>query len=77
MITYPEWRAKYVERNENGLYVNYNAQGLSHPKDAITVSEASGCVTRIESSVLGARVLLRVMTLVLRLQIRSASQRVI
>lgn len=56
MITYPEWRAKYVERYENGLYVNYNAQGLSHPKDAITVSEASGCVTRIDSSVLGARV---------------------
>ncbi|DBA92104.1 TPA: hypothetical protein ACH3X1_015830 [Trebouxia sp. C0004] len=42
MITYAEWRAKYVASDENGLYVNYNAQGLSHPKDAITVSEASG-----------------------------------
>ena len=42
MITYAEWRAKYVATDENGLYVNYNAQGLSHPKDAITVSEASG-----------------------------------
>ena len=44
MITYASWRDKYVEKDEHGLYVNYNAQGLSHPKDAITVSEASGYV---------------------------------
>ena len=42
MITYAEWRSKYVASDENGLYVSYNAQGLSQPKDAITVSEASG-----------------------------------
>lgn len=42
MITYDEWRAKYVARDKHGLYVNYNAQGHSQPKDAVTVSEASG-----------------------------------
>ena len=42
MITYTEWREKYAAPDENGLYINYNAQGLSQPKDAITVSEASG-----------------------------------
>ena len=43
MITHAVWREKYVESDEHGLFANYNAQGLSHPKDAITVSEASGC----------------------------------
>lgn len=42
MITYAQWREKYVASDKNGLYVNYNANGLSHPIDAITVSEASG-----------------------------------
>ena len=42
MITYDEWREKYVARDELGLYVYYNAQGHSQPKDAVTVSEASG-----------------------------------
>ena len=42
MITYQEWKDKYVSSNEHGLYVNYNAQGHSQPADAVTVSEASG-----------------------------------
>lgn len=42
MLTYKEWRDKYVASDEHGLYVNYNAQGHSQPKDAVTVSEASG-----------------------------------
>ena len=44
MITYNQWHKKYV-RNDPGsdlLYVNYNAGGESHPKDAVTVSEAIG-----------------------------------
>ena len=44
MITYKQWYKKYV-RNDPGsdlLYVNYNAGGESHPKDAVTVSEAIG-----------------------------------
>ena len=42
MITYQQWKDKYVTANEHGLYVNYNAQGHSQPADAVTVSEASG-----------------------------------
>ena len=42
MLTYQQWRDKYVEENNDGLYVNYNSAGLSSPQDAITVSEASG-----------------------------------
>ena len=42
MLDYQAWRGKYVIANEQGLYVNYNAQGYSQPKDAVTVSEASG-----------------------------------
>lgn len=42
MITYNDWKDKYVASNEQGLYINYNAQGQSQPIDAVTVSEASG-----------------------------------
>lgn len=42
MLTYQEWKEKYVTSNEQGLYVSYNAQGHSQPTDAVTVSEASG-----------------------------------
>lgn len=42
MLTYREWKEKYVTSNEQGLYVSYNAQGHSQPADAVTVSEASG-----------------------------------
>lgn len=42
MITYQEWKKKYVTSHEQGLYVSYNAQGHSQPADAVTVSEASG-----------------------------------
>ena len=42
MLTYKEWKDKYVASIEPGLYINYNAQGHSQPIDAVTVSEASG-----------------------------------
>lgn len=42
MLTYEQWRDKYVVHCLIGLYVNYNSAGESSPKDAITVSEASG-----------------------------------
>ena len=42
MITYHEWRKRYVRPYENGLYVAYNVDGELEPADAVTVSEASG-----------------------------------
>lgn len=42
MLTYQQWRDKYVVEYHGGLYVNYNADGLCAPQDAVTVSEASG-----------------------------------
>ena len=42
MMTYTEWRKKYVRQWEGKLYVAYNEDGASHPKEAITVSEATG-----------------------------------
>lgn len=42
MITYEDWRQRYVRPYEAGLYVAYNLDGDMAPKDAATVSEASG-----------------------------------
>ena len=42
MITYKEWRKRYVRPYEDGLYVAYNVDGKLEPADAVTVSEASG-----------------------------------
>ncbi|KAK9804689.1 hypothetical protein WJX72_000078 [[Myrmecia] bisecta] len=42
MITYDAWRKKYIRQHEGMLYVAYNADGVSSPKDAVTVSEAIG-----------------------------------
>lgn len=42
MITYEDWRQRYVRPYEAGLYVAYNVDGDMAPEDAVTVSEASG-----------------------------------
>ena len=42
MITYEDWRHRYVKPYRGGLYVAYNADGDFTPFDAVTVSEASG-----------------------------------
>lgn len=42
MLTYREWRKKYVRHWEGRLYVAYNDDGSSSPKEAVTVSEAIG-----------------------------------
>jgi hypothetical protein len=42
MITYEDWRQRYVRPYEAGLYVAYNVDSDMAPEDAVTVSEASG-----------------------------------
>lgn len=42
MMTYREWRKKYVRHWEGRLFVAYNDDGSSSPKEAVTVSEAIG-----------------------------------
>lgn len=42
MVTYDDWRHRYVRPYEGGLYVAYNIDGDMAPKDAVTVSEAIG-----------------------------------
>ena len=48
-IKYHQWRQKYVrscksEDGEGMLYVDYNADNKLLPAEAVTVSEAIGCV---------------------------------
>ncbi|KAL3134950.1 hypothetical protein ABBQ32_007910 [Trebouxia sp. C0010 RCD-2024] len=42
MISYDDWRQRYVRQHQEGLYVAYNDGGHLKPKDSVTVSEASG-----------------------------------
>lgn len=42
MVSYDDWRHRYVRPYEGGLYVAYNIDGDMAPKDAVTVSEATG-----------------------------------
>ena len=42
LLSYDSWRKRYVREDGGGLYVLYNEDGSSSPKNAVTVSEASG-----------------------------------
>jgi hypothetical protein len=46
--SYADWRKHYVRTFNGSLYVAYNDDGANLPKDAVTVSEATGCAGAAE-----------------------------
>ena len=62
MITYEDWRQRYVRPYEAGLYVAYNVDGDMAPEDAVTVSEASG-YCRVAATKLFDQIILCVLVL--------------
>lgn len=42
LLSYDVWRKRYVREDDGALYVLYNKDGSSSPKNAVTVSEAIG-----------------------------------
>ena len=74
MITYEDWRQRYVRQYQEGLYVAYNGEGEFMPENAVTVSEASGYLSVPVGSVINKSLSRCVPNRVFLCQVWSASQ---